>query len=234
MAVVAIVNEALRRLQAWGLDRVLYRIWRYNPVALRRLIGHYLFDLRHGVVTRGYGDLRYEPTPAGAFVETIRSLEAVATELGELTFVDIGSGKGKAVLLASTFPFKKVVGVELYDEFHRLARENLERFTRAARRCVDVELVLADAARYPVPDGPVALYFFNPFPLEVLERVLANIETAVRRDPERPLYVIYYAPILFRETPWDRRLIFDRSPCLVAERASRAFTLYRGVSIMAR
>ncbi len=227
------MRRALAALSGLGLDRLLYRVWRYNPVALLRLYGHHAFDRRYGVRTSGYGDLRYEPTPVDAFERTVRALEAVSSRLDTLTFVDIGSGKGKVVLLASTFPFGKVVGVELYPEFHALAVENLERFPEAQRRCGTVELVEIDAARYSIPPEAVALYFFNPFPVEILRAVLDNIEASIRDHPDRPLFVIYYAPILFRETPWDRRVLFDRSSSLEAVRSEKDFTLYRGVSATA-
>jgi len=224
------VTRVLLLLQALGLDRLFYRLWRYNPVALYRLYGHHAFDRRFGVRTSGYGDLRYEPTPVSAFTRTVRALEALPVALEDLTFIDIGSGKGKAVLLASTFPFHKVVGVELYGEFHTLAVENMEKFPEAVRKCRDVELVLEDAAAYELPAGGIVLYFFNPFPEAILRNVLANIERTIALRPSRPVYLIYYAPIVFRDTPWDRRLIFDRSSRLDVMHASREFSIYRGRS----
>ena len=86
-----------------------------------------------------------------------------------------------------------------------------------------------DAASYELPREPLVLYFFNPFPVEILARVLANIESAVASGWP-PLHVIYYAPILFRDTPWDRRKIFDESKGLEAVHTERDFTIYRGRS----
>lgn len=217
----------LEALQKWKLDRLAYRLWRYNPVALVKLLGHHAFDRRYGVETRGYGDLRYEPTPAAAFERMLGTLFAAGVEPGAVTFVDIGSGKGKVVLLASTYPFRRVVGVELYPEFHETARENLSGFPESERRARDVTLECVDAAEYVLPDGPLVLYFFNPFPVEILERVLANVETAIDAG-EREIHVIYYAPIVFRDTPWDRRRIFDRSERLEIVAGERDLTIYRG------
>lgn len=218
---------ALEALQRWKLDRLAYRLWRYNPVALVKLLGHHAFDRRYGVETRGYGDLRYEPTPAEAFERTLDALFATGVVAEQVTFVDIGSGKGKVVLLASTHPFRRVLGVELYREFHDVAVDNLAGFPESDRRAGDVELVCVDAAEYELPREPLVLYFFNPFPVEILARVLANIESAIASGGP-PVHVIYYAPILFRDTPWDRRKIFDDSTRLEAVHVERDFTIYRG------
>jgi len=203
----------------------LYRIWRYNPVALCRRYSHHAFDRRFGVTTRGYSDLRYEPTPAPALAKT---LEALPVDPSELVFIDIGSGKGKVVLLASTYPFKKVIGVELYEEFHAVAVDNLARFPRERRRAADVVLECVDAAEYQFPPEPSVVYFFNPFAEDILASVLENLEASMEAHP-RPLYVIFYAPILFRDAPWDRRRLFDRSPRLEIVRAEREFTIYGAV-----
>lgn len=200
------------------LDQLAYRIWRYNPFALGRLLGHHTFDRRFGVTTRGYGDLRYEPTPAPVLEKVLATL---SIDPSEYTFIDIGSGKGKVVLLASTYPFRRVIGVELYEDFHRIARENLEAFPVAKRRAGSVELQCVDAATYAFPPEPCVVYLFNPFSEEILTDVLKNIE----RHPG-PMFVIFYAPIVRRNTSWDRRRAFDASTRLKAARAEREFTIY--------
>lgn len=212
---------------ALKLDRLAYRLWRYNPVALYRLYGHHAFDRRFGVVTRGYGDLRYEPTPAAALEKAIKALPI---DREKYTFIDIGSGKGKVVLLASTYPFRRVIGVELYEEFHRIAETNLAVFPESARKCGTVELVCADAGSYRLPHEPTVAYLFNPFAEEILERVVRNLEAH-----PGPLYVIFYAPILKRNAPWDRRRSFDASAHLRVVREERRFTVYhKGVGVGAR
>lgn len=200
------------------LAQLAYRLWRYNPVALGRLFGHHAFDRRFGVSTRGYGDLRYEPTPAPVLAKLV---DALPVDPGEYTFIDIGSGKGKVVLLASTYPFRRVIGVELYEDFHRTALENLEAFPASERRAGKVELLCVDAAAYTFPPEPSVVYLFNPFSEAILADVLKNIE-----QHPGPMFVIFYAPIVKRNTPWDRRRAFDASPFLKAVHAEREFTIY--------
>lgn len=213
------MSEALLRLAArWNLDRVCYRIWRYNPRGLYRLYQHHRFDRERSVNTRGYGDPRYEPTPAATF---LRILESLDIDFARYLFIDIGSGKGKALLLAAAFPFRRIIGVERFPEFHDIAERNLSAVPR-------VELVCRDAVDYDFPDEPSVVYLFNPFGEELLARLAENIEGSLARAP-RSLFIVYYAPILKRGSPWDRRRVFDSSRSLHIRMDHRAFTVYQSV-----
>ncbi len=143
------------------------------------------FDAEHRVVTEALlflGELdpaaigpniglatHYEATPPG---DVVRLLAAAQLVPECTTFVDIGSGMGRVVLIASRLPFKQVVGVEISPALHEVARENLATYDRALQRCSDVRLVRADAADYAFPRGELALYLYNPFRAPVLASVL--------------------------------------------------------------
>ena len=76
-----VLRSALAGLHAMKLDRLAYRLWRYGPLGWGRLAGHHAFDRRHGVETRGYGDLRYEPTPAPVLERTLKELSQLGLDL---------------------------------------------------------------------------------------------------------------------------------------------------------
>ena len=220
-------ESGARGWQAWvfrrRLDQWLYRIWRLNPRALYRRVQQRRFDRTHDVETSGYGDLRYEPTPAAVFDELMKR---AAVDFETTSFIDIGSGKAKVLLLAANYPFRRIIGVEKYEDLFRVGEENLRRATASPTRCADIRTHCLDACDFEFPEEPSVLYFFNPFPIEVLRKVLANLEASLRRNP-RAVTVLFYAPILKRHTPWDRRGIFDDSPMLEIETETRAFTIYR-------
>ncbi len=73
----------------------------------------------------------YEPTPVG---DLDALLAHVPFALERSTFVDLGSGMGRAVLLAASRPFRQVVGVEISPALHAIARDISPPST--ARRCV--------------------------------------------------------------------------------------------------
>ncbi len=60
------------------------------------------------------------------------SQEAVAqTMLQDFTFIDLGSGKGRVLLMASEYPFQKIIGVEFMPELHRAAQKNIAGYSHA-------------------------------------------------------------------------------------------------------
>jgi SAM-dependent methyltransferase len=129
----------------------------------------------------------YEPTPIR---EAEELLDAIPPPLESTTFVDIGSGMGRVVLLAARRPFKMVAGVEISGALHEVARENLESFDDDARQCRDVRLVRADAAGYKFPRGRLAVYLYNPFRASVLTSVLEKL-LAQPRD----VTLLYHTPV---------------------------------------
>ncbi len=88
------------------------------------------------------------------------------------TFVDLGAGMGRAVLLAARFPFRAVVGVELHPALVRIARKNLALWRAEGRARAPMRMVCADAADFELPAGPCAVFLFNPFGAPVLRRLL--------------------------------------------------------------
>jgi SAM-dependent methyltransferase len=96
------------------------------------------------------------------------------------TFVDLGSGMGRAVLLAAQRPFARCVGVEFAKELHAQALRNLASVKRGALACPVVEFVLGDALEYDLPDGPVAIYLYNPFNDRMQRRLVDRLVRAAR------------------------------------------------------
>lgn len=137
-----------------------------------------------------FSERLYQPTVEGEFDEIMQQLATVDFE--GFTFIDLGSGKGRALLLAAQYPFAGVVGVEVQPALHGIARENLDKI-RATARCRRLESVCADAREYEFPAGGILLYLFNPFPDYVLRDVLDHLTESVRRAP-RPVIVAYNAP----------------------------------------
>ena len=74
----------------------------------------------------------YQPTEPTLFREMIESLMQVTPKinLSEFTFIDIGSGKGRALLMASQYPFQRILGIELLPELHRVAKEEYQQIQK--------------------------------------------------------------------------------------------------------
>ena len=116
-------------------------------------------------------------------------------DFGAFTFIDLGSGKGRTLLMASDYPFRRIVGVELLPALHRAAQENLGKYRSERQKCFAIEAICGDAAEFAFPVEPTVLFLFNPFPESGLRRVIANLERSLREQP-RVVYVLYHNPLL--------------------------------------
>jgi hypothetical protein len=140
----------------------------------------------------------------------VRMLAALPISPREFTFVDLGAGRGRAVVLAAKAGFRRVVGVEIDAGLAADAERNLERRSYRARaergRAAPWSVVVKNAVDYEIPDGPVLIFMFNPFGEDAIRRCLSNI--VKRSGSTAPVYVLYGYPVhahVFAEFPTLRR-----------------------------
>jgi SAM-dependent methyltransferase len=129
----------------------------------------------------------YEPTSGRLIREILRCIVLVPQQF---VFVDLGSGKGRALLVASEFPFARIVGVELSTELHAIAQANIKLYRPGNQLCRNFELRREDAAAFVFPAEPLVLFMFNPFGDETVARVLGNLGRSVKTLP-RPVFVAF-------------------------------------------
>ncbi len=166
------------------------------------------FDLTHGVDTDGdFGGWTYLSDLdiasrnwihgrdyAGIEAERFAAvMSSVALKHEEWTFIDFGSGKGRALLLASDWPFRRIIGLEFSADLHAVAAENIRKYRADPKGCRAVESVCIDFLDADLPPEPSVLFFFDPCAETLFHRVLDKIRDSLRRHP-RPLCVIYVAP----------------------------------------
>lgn len=147
---------------------------------------------------------RYQATDPGLFEQMIGASDI---EPHRYSFIDYGSGKGRVLLLASRLPFRRIVGVEHSPALHRIAEQNLRLVQFAERRSGPVESVCMDAVRFPIPEEPVVLYFFNPFERPIMEGMRDNVVRSYESNP-RSIVVIYHNPVDF--AVWEAVEVFKR------------------------
>ena len=108
---------------------------------------------------------------------------------GDDVFLDLGSGKGRMILLAARYRFRRVIGVEVAEPLTAVARRNVAS-CRLRPRCGEIELVNADVLDYRIPDDVSVVYMFNPFGGAIFDAVVAELIASVDRRP-RALRLIY-------------------------------------------
>lgn len=104
-------------------------------------------------------------------------------------FVDFGSGKGKAMLMAAEMGFRKVIGVEFSGELVEISKRNLEIFKQRTKSKTEFEIIHTDAAEYEIPSEANLLYFANPFDETLIEKVIANILKSLGMSPRETIVV---------------------------------------------
>ncbi len=107
-------------------------------------------------------------------------------------FLDVGAGKGRAVLLASEYPFLRVEGIELNAGLAAIAEANAARWRKDARAnsLSPITVHHADATSHPLPPEAILAFLFHPFELPVLRRFLRHVEASLTLHP-RPFDLIY-------------------------------------------
>jgi predicted RNA methylase len=166
----------------------------------------------------------YVATTASLIYEILNSL---GLQPDTFAFVDMGSGKGRALLVASEFAFSKIVGIELSPHLHHIAQENIKRYSPPSQQCTEFELLCMNVVDYHYGPESVVLFLFDPFGRETFRSVVANLEASLRTNP-RDAFVVYIYPQfeellrgsrLFRKLkeggprwrPWSRYVVYGTS-----------------------
>jgi SAM-dependent methyltransferase len=161
------------------------------------------FDQLHGTDTSGLIPGRVIARGTNARVEELTAYYGVAPSIlqgildiwlqqtkpqpiQKTVFLDIGAGKGRAMLLASRFPFLRVEGVELSPALAAIAQANITLWQQdpSAEALAPLTLHLADATNHPLPTEPTLAFLFHPFELPILRRFLRHIEKSLAQDPK--------------------------------------------------
>lgn len=162
----------------------------------------------------------YEPAPVNAILDI---LNVLMRSYEKYTFVDLGSGMGRVILLASQFNFQRVVGVEFATEFHQQAIENLRRYPRQKMRCQLVECQCIDAKLYDIPQTNAVLFMFNPFKPELFRLVINQIVESYVCNPRDILLVTLNSGQEHNEIVQDSR-IFRRKQIFNLTQEARFYT----------
>jgi SAM-dependent methyltransferase len=190
---------------------VMYSFMYAVGLASKKWFIHYRaghFDRRYGVATAAIiypsalglaaSDaeecIEYEPCVPEILAGALQMLLIPFQDYG---FVDLGCGKGLALLSASIFPFRRMVGIEWSEYVAKIARDNLARFSHPGQVCHRIEVLDGDATAYELPHEPLVIFLYNPFKGPLVRRFADNLRRSLEQCP-RHVMIVYYNP-MFRE-----------------------------------
>jgi len=178
------------------------------------------WDIRHSVDTCGeipLTSLAFQNPNKSTGLEyqshhpkiTRDALHAPDVPYEQYNFIDYGCGKGRVLLVASEFPFRKIVGLEFAPSLAETAQRNLETYRGRNVKCRNIEVLVIDATTYDLPPEPAVLYFFSPFAGSVMDKVIRNIERSVEKYPRR-LLVVFSGIFVMRDKAFGSRPTYRR------------------------
>ena len=168
------------------------------------------FDIEHGTETSGLlsgkviaRDTAHEAADLTAYYGIAPSILRSLLDLWLQTlhplapiertvFLDVGAGKGRAMLVASEYPFLRVEGIELNPKLADIARRNISIWESTQQSTMLAPLTLheSDATRMPLPQEPLLAHLFHPFEDRLLRRFLRHVEKELTTHP-RPFDLFY-------------------------------------------
>ncbi|HVS53819.1 MAG TPA: methyltransferase domain-containing protein [Opitutaceae bacterium] len=181
----------------------------------RHFESHFDIETR-GVITPlelGFATADSHSYVATSYTDIFRMLRRLAPTPADV-LLDYGCGKGRALVVAATFPFSQAIGVELSEPLVEEARRNLQLAARRFR-CPRVEVWQGSAADYRVPDEVTIAYFNNPFSGGVLAQVLDRLRASLARRPR----ALRLACTLPPDSAFERTL--EATPDIVAHDSAK-------------
>ena len=130
----------------------------------------------------------YEPVTEQIMRSLLEMLPAL--ELSDFLFVDLGSGKGRALFVAASYPFRQIIGVEYSSELHEVAQRNVLTYRNPAQKCFNIKPVLADATSFGLPWYPTVCFMNNPYDESLITVTAQHLDRSVRSAP-RPFFLLY-------------------------------------------
>ena len=188
------------------------------------------FDERHGTDTSG----SIEPTELGIDDANVREnailylpspprvtrwmLDHAGVDPSEFTFVDLGCGKGRVLLIAAERPFERIVGVEISSDLAAIARANVACYRPESRRVREIQVVNADATDFDMPDANLLVHLYHPFEPVITAAVMQRLAASLSGAPRRVViaYLLYTAAVdpvkeMFAGFPWLHLVRYEQS-----------------------
>lgn len=192
------ILEVLKRIRQYGLKASLDFVARNIRHSIAANVSR-RFDRSFGVDTAGSIQLQYltiNSPNAEHGTEAVSTspksfdwmLKVVTRPLDAYTFIDLGCGKGRTLILARAYGFHKAIGVEFAQELVEIASKNIVKITKKYPGGASV--VHRDASQFVFPDGPLVVYLYNPFGPEVFEKVIHSLVQQLSLT-NNDCYVIY-------------------------------------------
>lgn len=237
------LGRIIPSLRKHGLRKTGSLIWKNIDSLVRKFVER-RFDKYFDVDTTDFVELdalnittedkqhahHYEPMPIRTFRRMLASLPC---PLDNFVFVDIGSGKGRLLLAATEFGFKRIIGVEISEELCNIAKTNIKSFENKTGKVYNIEVVYTNAKSYSIPNDNCVLFFFNPFDRHLTELVAQNIKAQICATRKK-IFLLFYNPHsadIFDNMPFLKKVKSKKKVFDIGAHAVYGYTIYENITI---
>lgn len=138
---------------------------------------------------------RYHPTPIKSMHLALDSLKIYNINYNNSIFIDVGSGMGRNLLIASEYPFKKIIGVEISKYLHEIAKKNISIYKTETQKCKDINSYCEDILNFDLPENEcLVLYFWEPFDENVFNLFFQKI-TKLVHSKDLKIFLIFLGKV---------------------------------------
>lgn len=195
-------------VETWQIIKNNYRMFGFRATMRNAMLYMFSnapedqFDIKWGTYTSnhiGFTDLGFTPEQ----MEAGRAYSATPSKLvssilndlkfnfSDFSYVDLGSGLGRTLMLASLYEFKKVEGVELSEVLVSICNKNISIFSEKASVKSPINVKNEDVLQYQFPTGKTLVFMYDPFKPMLLAECLKKIYRHCQSSPENEVYIVY-------------------------------------------
>jgi len=182
-----------------------YIAWNWNPILALFIIYYEITgERKYHIGTIGINDLKGLARtgvdishasiymPVNYFVLE-RLMNEIVKYNGNKTFLDLGCGRGRVMIVAAHYGFKEIRGID----FAKNLCEDAETMIRLHTRDIPAAhftVLNCNATDYDIPDDLTSIFLFNPFDEVIMKEVLIRILKSLQQSP-RTIRILYANPV---------------------------------------
>jgi predicted RNA methylase len=197
------IDRIINVIKTQGLLKLIFHFsnylqWKYHRFSENRFDKKYNVDtlqtssdyFESAITDNTAFAVPYEPIQHHIFKDM---LAHTTTDGGNYTFIDLGSGKGRALLFATNYQFKRIIGVEFSRDLHAIAEKNVHNYLKKTKKNHNIELYCIDVVDFNLPATNLVIFLYNPFFGSVMSSVVDKL-TEFLSLRQHDLYILYRNP----------------------------------------
>lgn len=139
---------------------------------------------------RYLNSVKYSPSPIDVTYMYLDYLAEMGVDYSKTAYIDVGSGMGRCLLLASDYPFSRVIGVEISSHLHEIAQNNIKIYKGEKQQCTNITSVCEDVLTFEIPtEETVVFYFYEPFSEVIFNQLHEKLARHIEKTQQKIILI---------------------------------------------